>query len=360
MPAKRSNKTARVLNLITNSGEAEQGEQQAAAPVPEEPQTDTPTTKGNDKQAKETAKPAKEKPKGTASKNAKIKDAAPAEPPQPAAQPAAEPVSSPALVQTPPPAAPAPVVPIVQNVREKEQALSDDIKSGLLEALSEAEAAEAPSAPAPQEDTTMPAADETASEPPAAASQPEVEPELAASEPVAVPATPDIAEAPAEEPISVTAPIAVEPVEPSPEAAEVPTASPAAPPVAEPTTQTPQAPEPAPAQPEPSAQEPAKPAQPKDELYTPTGATEVEYTNVLQSLVEDISPYYICNMLQCNCQRCIADMKALALTNLPSKYVVLEKDHKAAYMSVYAARYEKLLSVQMMRACVIVNEHPHH
>nr|WP_300182784.1 late competence development ComFB family protein [uncultured Agathobaculum sp.] len=360
MPAKRSNKTARVLNLITNSGEAEQGEQQAAAPVPEEPQTDTPTTKGNDKPAKETAKPAKEKPKGTASKNAKAKDAAPAEPPQPAAQPAAEPVSSPALVQTPPPAAPAPVVPIVQNVREKEQALSDDIKSGLLEALSEAEAAEAPSAPAPQEDTTMPAADETASEPPAAASQPEVEPELAASEPVAVPATPDIAEAPAEEPISVTAPIAVEPVEPSPEAAEVPTASPAAPPVAEPTTHAPQAPEPAPAQPEPSAQEPAKPAQPKDKLYTPTGATEVEYTNVLQSLVEDISPYYICNMLQCNCQRCIADMKALALTNLPSKYVVLEKDHKAAYMSVYAARYEKLLSVQMMRACVIVNEHPHH
>lgn len=360
MPAKRSNKTARVLNLITNSGEAEQGEQQAAAPVPEEPQTDTPTTKGNDKPAKETAKPAKEKPKGTASKNAKAKDAAPAEPPQPAAQPAAEPVSSPALVQTPPPAAPAPVVPIVQNVREKEQALSEDIKSGLLEALSEAEAAEAPSTPAPQEDTTMPVADEAASEPPAAASQPEVDPEFAASEPAAVPATPDIAEAPAEEPISVTDPTAVEPVEPSPEAAEVPTASPAAPPIAEPTTQTPQAPEPAPAQPEPSAQEPAKPAQPKDELYTPTGATEVEYTNVLQSLVEDISPYYICNMLQCNCQRCIADMKALALTNLPSKYVVLEKDHKAAYMSVYAARYEKLLSVQMMRACIIVNEHPHH
>ena len=94
MPAKRSNKTARVLNLITNSGEAEQAEQQAAAPVPEEPQTNT-TTKGNDKPAKETAKPAKEKPKGTASKNTKAKDAAPAEPPQPAAQPAAEPVSSP-------------------------------------------------------------------------------------------------------------------------------------------------------------------------------------------------------------------------------------------------------------------------
>lgn len=360
MPAKRSNKTARVLNLITNSGEAEQPEQQAAAPVPEEPQANIPPAKGNDKPAKETEKPAKEKPKGTASKNAKVKDPAPTEPPQPTAQPAAEPVPSPAPVQTPPPAAPAPVVPIVQNVREKEQALSDDIKSGLLEALSEAEAAEAPSAPAPQEDTIMPAADETASEPPAAASQPEVEPELAASEPAAVSAIPDITEAPAAELTPATEPTAIEPPEPSPEAAEAPTVSPVAPPVAEPTTQTPQAPEPAPAQPEPSAQEPAKPAQPKDELYTPTGATEVEYTNVLQSLVEDISPYYICNMLQCNCQRCIADMKALALTNLPSKYVVLEKDHKAAYMSVYAARYEKLLSVQMMRACVIVNEHPHH
>jgi hypothetical protein len=53
-------------------------------------------------------------------------------------------------------------------------------------------------------------------------------------------------------------------------------------------------------------------------------------------------------------------MKALALTNLPSKYVVLEKSQRAAYMSVYAARYEKELSVQMMRACVIINEHPHH
>lgn len=356
MPAKRSNKTARVLNLITNSGEAEQAEQQAAAPVPEEPQTNT-TTKGNDKPAKETSKPAKEKPKGTTSKNTKAKNPTPTEPPQPAAQPVAEPAPSPVPVQTPPPAAPAPVVPIVQNVREKEQALSEDIKSGLLEALSEAEAAEAPSTPAPQEDTIMPAADATASEPPAAALQPEVEPELAASEPAAVPATPDITEAPAAEPT------AIEPPEPSPEAAEAPAASTAVPPAAEPTVQTPQAPESASAQPEPTVQEPAKPAQspqPKAELYTPTGATEVEYTNVLQSLVEDISPYYICNMLQCNCQRCIADMKALALTNLPSKYVVLEKDHKAAYMSVYAARYEKLLSVQMMRACVIVNEHPHH
>lgn len=363
MPAKRSNKTARVLNLITNSGEAEQAEQQAAAPVPEEPQTDTLTTKGNDKPAKETAKPAKEKPKGTASKNTKAKDPAPTEPPQPAAQPVAEPAPSPALVQTPPPAAPAPVVPIVQNVREKEQALSEDIKSGLLEALSEAEAAEAPSTPAPQEDTTMPVADEAASEPPAAASQPEVDPEFAASEPVAVPAIPDITEAPAAELTPATEPTAIEPPEPSPEAAEAPAASPAVPPAAEPTVQTPQAPEPAPVQPEPAVQEPAKPAQSpqsKDELFAPTGTTEVEYTNVLQSLVEDISPYYICNMLQCNCQRCIADMKALALTNLPSKYVVLEKDHKAAYMSVYAARYEKLLSVQMMRACVIVNEHPHH
>lgn len=362
MPAKRSNKTARVLNLITNSGEAEQAEQQAAAPVPEEPQTNT-TTKGNDKPAKETSKPAKEKPKGTASKNTKAKDPTPTEPPQPAAQPVAAPAPSPAPVQTPPPAAPAPVVPIVQNVREKEQALSEDIKSGLLEALSEAEAAEAPSTPAPQEDTTMPVADETASEPPAAALQPEVEPELAASEPAAVPATPDITEAPAAEPISVPETTAIASVEPSPEAAEAPAASPAVPPDAEPPAQSPQAPESASAQPEPTVQEPAKPAQspqPKAELYTPTGATEVEYTNVLQSLVEDISPYYICNMLQCNCQRCIADMKALALTNLPSKYVVLEKDHKAAYMSVYAARYEKLLSVQMMRACVIVNEHPHH
>ena len=98
---------------------------------------------------------------------------------------------------------------------------------------------------------------------------------------------------------------------------------------------------PAPAQPTVKMPQPEAPA---EQIYTPTGEQDVEYTNVLQELVEETSVYYTTNMLHCQCQRCIADMKALALTNLPSKYVVLEKSKRAAYRSVYAARYEKELS----------------
>ena len=76
--------------------------------------------------------------------------------------------------------------------------------------------------------------------------------------------------------------------------------------------------------------------------------------------MEEEAAYYVEHMLQCRCARCVADMKALALTNLPSKYVVLDSKRRNAMMSLYAARYDKLLSVQMMRACVLVNENPHH
>lgn len=80
----------------------------------------------------------------------------------------------------------------------------------------------------------------------------------------------------------------------------------------------------------------------------------------MQDLVEGIADYYIDSMLNCKCPRCVADMKAFALSNLPSKYVVFTPTQKNAYMSLYASRYDRVLSTQLMRACVRINEEPHH
>lgn len=91
----------------------------------------------------------------------------------------------------------------------------------------------------------------------------------------------------------------------------------------------------------------------------PHGKRSVRYVNVLQELVEEES-IYSSQMLKCHCPRCLADMKALTLTNLPSKYVVIEDDQKNVFMRIYASKYSRLISVQMMRACVMVNENPHH
>lgn len=315
MASKRSNKTARVLNLIATPNDA----------TPVEPEQSTAPAASAETQAEPTEAP-KEKARSSTQKTKKTSKAATAASTSAAPVPEESSAASetPTAEQLQPQASsapmPQPVVPILQTVREKEQQLSDDIKSGLLQALNEAEA------------PTQPTDSSPADEP----QELSVEEDSNNLETVATPAS-------------------------EPEATVESTTEP------ETEQASPEVPQPEEVRPSAKSSEPDRttikvpqPQAPSEEIYTPAGEQNVEYTNVLQELVEETSLYYIENMLQCHCQRCIVDMKALALTNLPSKYVVLEKSKRAAYMSVYAARYEKELSVQMMRACVIVNEHPHH
>ena len=89
------------------------------------------------------------------------------------------------------------------------------------------------------------------------------------------------------------------------------------------------------------------------------GKRSVRYVNVIQELVEEEAEYSS-QMLACRCPRCLADMKALTLTNLPSKYVVIDEEQKNGILRIYSSKYTRLISVQMMKSCVIVNENPHH
>ena len=268
MAEKRSSKSARVLNLITHQGgeTPEQITEEVRQPEPV-PQEEKKTVKR--KPAKASApsrKPAAQKKteEQTASEQ------------QPSAMPEQQASAAPAhMAQSAPP----PVVPIVQTTKDREKALSDEIRAGLLQAL-EAET-----------DTT-----------PAQAVAEETSPDENAVDNM----------------------LSTEPAE------------------------------------QKTICFPSQGAEEEHALVTPHGEKDVQYINVLQELVEEEAAYYVENMLQCRCARCVADMKALALTNLPSKYVVLDSKKRNAMMSLYAARYDNLLSVQMMRACVLVNENPHH
>lgn len=268
MAEKRSSKTARVLNLITHQGgeTPEQITEEVRQPEPV-PQEEKKTVKR--KPAKASApsrKPAAQKKteEQTASEQ------------QPSAMPEQQASAAPERMAQ---SAPPPVVPIVQTTKDREKALSDEIRAGLLQAL-EAET-----------DTT-----------PAQAVAEETSPDENAVDNM----------------------LSTEPAE------------------------------------QKTICFPSQGAEEEHALVTPHGEKDVQYINVLQELVEEEAAYYVENMLQCRCARCVADMKALALTNLPSKYVVLDSKKRNAMMSLYAARYDNLLSVQMMRACVLVNENPHH
>ena len=187
--------------------------------------------------------------------------------------------------------------------------------------------------------------------------------------------------APAEEPTAVEEPAPVEesaPTEtPIPVEESAPAEEPA--PVEEPAlveestpAETP-APieEPAPVEEPAPAQEPAPAEEPiSNKLPTPEEAAlikpeeilpdESRFVNVMLPLVEEKLLKYVRMFHLCECPRCLADVKALALSHLPSKYVVLEGSTYTPMMSFYQAKFDSDVTAQVIHACKQVMEAPRH
>ncbi len=99
-----------------------------------------------------------------------------------------------------------------------------------------------------------------------------------------------------------------------------------------------------------------------NELRTVSEKKPDEYIcfNVTQALVEDKTDKYIKMFGLCSCPRCRIDVIALALTNLPPKYVVAKPDDLIPRLSVYEQKYNAAVVTQVMSACRKVLERPHH
>lgn len=124
------------------------------------------------------------------------------------------------------------------------------------------------------------------------------------------------------------------------------------------------APEPEPAvQPEPEAEQPAPaPAeapepQPEHTFLEPENPG---YINVMQVLVEEKAPKYVQMFGLCSCKRCMEDVKAITLNHLPPKYVVLEPGDRVPRLTVYEGKYSSDITAQLLQACKLVMERPHH
>ena len=147
-----------------------------------------------------------------------------------------------------------------------------------------------------------------------------------------------------------------------PEAVAVPV-QPASRPEPEPEP-IPAAPEPAPVQakPEPvppaAAPEPAPvKAEPPHEYAEPKNPG---YINVMQVLVEEKAPKYVEMFGLCTCKRCMEDVKAYTLNHLPPKYVVLEPNDRVPRLTVYEGKFSSDITAQLLQACKVVMETPHH
>ena len=108
--------------------------------------------------------------------------------------------------------------------------------------------------------------------------------------------------------------------------------------------------------PEPPETEPETPFAPR-ETRLPDGAICL---NIMELLVDERLERYVRMFGLCTCARCLADARALALTRLPAKYVVLDSSAATPMTSLYRAKYESMVVAQVIQACKIVMESPRH
>ena len=169
--------------------------------------------------------------------------------------------------------------------------------------------------------------------------------ELAESEPVAeTPPAPVIEEVPQPEPVVETPPAPVVEEVPQPKSvAEEPAA-----PVIEEVPQ-----------PEPVVETPPAPVA-VDSTAEKPDEEEVICANIMEILVERKAETYMELFGLCCCDRCKMDVQALALTELPPKYVVMAKNELPLRLSLYEGRMNTAVTAQILRACKVVLAEPRH
>ncbi len=87
---------------------------------------------------------------------------------------------------------------------------------------------------------------------------------------------------------------------------------------------------------------------------------ESSYVNVMQILVDEKADKYMEMFGLCQCERCKADVRAYALNHPPPKYVFMGRNEMVPRLTVYESKYSSDLVAQLLNACRIVMETPHH
>lgn len=110
--------------------------------------------------------------------------------------------------------------------------------------------------------------------------------------------------------------------------------------------------------------QPEAPAEQAEEASKTFGESKEEgyhFINVMEQLLrkqdlDDILGQY--NV--CTCNRCKADVCALTLTALPSKYVVAADSTVSPVLSYYENRYKISMLTELIKACTRVRDNPRH
>ena len=176
--------------------------------------------------------------------------------------------------------------------------------------------------------------------------------------------------APAQEPEPAEAPASNRTMSPEEIAAAFASAAPAQEPESQAQTQADMQSTPQSAAPAPKAETPNKPVSskqtlqsiiPKSKISETLGDDEYNFVNIMEHLIlrQDITGF-LNQYNVCTCRRCMSDVCALALTGLPSKYVVSSKDSLAPVLSYYERKYKIYMFTELIKPRNKAGESPLH
>ena len=398
--ARRSNKTAHVLNLLAGHEASKEAEEQASAAenasADAASQAAQKAPEGSAAQASGGGTSGQPVSGGTASGNGTQTAAAPTVPPAPA--PAASGPNNIAMIDK---TGEDPVAELIQQKlssefeKQMQQSSPDILAPDDAEPLADAISPDAPMEmedPAPAADADdIPAADmdldillasdaeeietlvdEAPGEP--VPTQDSVAPPQTAAAPVQeAPPEPVPAQEITPAPQTAAAPVQEAAPKPAPAQESAPAPQTAASPIQE------AAPDPAPAQESapapqmtaaPKSEAPSSPmqeAEPTSEIPAasapvpePEPEEDFAAVNVMEHIVNDKIIYFMRQFDVCTCSRCKADVTALTLNGLAPKYIVTMKAAVDPLLSYHTNRLISDVTVEATKACMIVKDNPRH
>lgn len=114
-------------------------------------------------------------------------------------------------------------------------------------------------------------------------------------------------------------------------------------------------------------------SEPEEEISVPAGLAAAQsfsnagkppiyhMVNVMEQILErEAIDNQMAQYGVCTCSRCRADVRALVLTRLPAKYVIVDQTATAPIIGYYEGKYRTRIFTEIMRACITVKENPRH
>ena len=82
--------------------------------------------------------------------------------------------------------------------------------------------------------------------------------------------------------------------------------------------------------------------------------------NYMEEIVYSQMKDILCDINMCKCEKCLMDIAAIALNDLPSKYIVTEKGELYSKINALSQQFEVDVVSAVTKAAILVKRRPRH